>query len=402
MSVSTNTQPPIIIAGAGPVGLFCAMLLTRAGHRVVVLEQNTEVAEDMRASTFHPATLDLLDRCDLSDELVSRGTPARRWQYMIHGTDQRAVFDLGVLSDLTRHPYRLQCEQFHLTRMVVERLADEPLCDLRMGWKVVSVEQGGDIVKVRASRGDEAVTLETPWLIAADGGRSTIRKHLGLSFEGSVFPKTSITLVLRFPLEEHIPGLLGVSYVWTDEAHYSLMQIRDLWRFSYSPNPDQTVEEALSEPVAQANLASVFPGLGPFELLQRNHYTLHQRCLESFRVGRILFAGDSAHLNSPAGGMGMNSGLHDAACLIEHLLPVLEGHSDDLLDRYDRRRRTIALEEVQRLSARNYRKHRETDPEKRKLIWREFKAITGDRERMREFLLNSSMIRSRQREAEIQ
>ena len=160
--------------------------------------------------------------------------------------------------------------------------------------------------------------------------------------------------------------------------------------------------QALSEPVAQANLASVFPGLGPFELLQRNHYTLHQRCLESFRVGRILFAGDSAHLNSPAGGMGMNSGLHDAACLIEHLLPVLEGHSDDLLDRYDRRRRTIALEEVQRLSARNYRKHRETDPEKRKLIWREFKAITGDRERMREFLLNSSMIRSRQREAEIQ
>ena len=367
-----------------------------------VLEQNTEVAEDMRASTFHPATLDLLDQCDLSDELVSRGTPARRWQYMIHGTDQRAVFDLGVLSDLTSHPYRLQCEQCHLTRMMVGRMANESLCDLRMGWKVVSVEQAGDVVRVRATRGDESMRLETPWLIAADGGRSTIRKHLGLSFEGSVFPKTSITLVLRFPLEEHIPGLLGVSYVWTEKAHYSLMQIRDLWRFSYSPNPDQTVEEALSEPVAQANLASVFPGLGPFELLQRNHYTLHQRCLESFRVGRILFAGDSAHLNSPAGGMGMNSGLHDAACLIEHLLPVLEGHSKALLDRYDRRRRTIALEEVQRLSARNYRKHRETDPEKRKLIWREFKAITGDRERMREFLLNSSMIRSRQREAEIQ
>jgi 3-(3-hydroxy-phenyl)propionate hydroxylase len=198
-----------------------------------------------------------------------------------------------------------------------------------------------------------------------------------------------------------VPGLLGVSYVWTESAHYSLMQIRDLWRFSYSPDQSQTVEEALSEPVAQAHLATVFPGLGPFQLLQRNHYTLHQRCLESCRGGRVLFAGDSAHLNSPAGGMGMNSGLHDAACLAEHLVPVLEGAGERLLNRYDRRRRTIALEEVQRLSASNYKRHRETDPDKRKLIWREFKEITHDREKMREFLLNSSMIRSRQREQEI-
>lgn len=137
-------------------------------------------------------------------------------------------------------------------------------------------------------------------------------------------------------------------------------------------------------------------------LLQRNYYTLQQRCLDSFRVGHVLFAGDSAHLNSPAGGMGMNSGIHDANCLVEHLIPVLQGEDDKLLDRYSRRRRSIALEEVQRLSARNYRRHRETDPQKRARIWQKLQDTVNDVENMREFLLDSSMIRSLQREKEIE
>ena len=244
--------------------------------------------------------------------------------------------------------------------------------------------------------------LHTPWLIAADGGKSTTRKLLGLPFEGSVFPKTSITLVLDYPFQNEVAGLLPVNYVWTDSAHYSLMQVRNLWRFTYSPQQDQSVEEALSEPVAQAHLQTVFPKPEPYTILQANYYTLHERCLESFRVGRTLFVGDAAHINNPLGGMGMNSGLHDARCLAEHLLPVLAGGPDALLDRYDRRRRTIAREEVQRLSARNYRRHRETDPVKRRAIWEELKATVADRQRMRDFLLDSSMIASRQRELEIE
>ena len=137
-------------------------------------------------------------------------------------------------------------------------------------------------------------------------------------------------------------------------------------------------------------------------MLQRNYYTLHQRLLEDFRVGRVLFAGDSAHLNSPAGGMGMNGGMHDAQCLADHLLPVLAGENDALLDRYSRRRKVIAAEEVQKLSARNYRWHRETDSTRRREIWAELQALTADHDRMREFLLGASMIRSRQRELEIE
>ena len=401
MSASSKNKP-IIISGAGPVGLFCAVLLTEAGYPVIVLEKNSGLSMDMRASTFHPATLDLLQPLGLAHALVARGSIASRWQYMVHGTNKRAVFDLDVISDLTEHPYRLQCEQFHFTELALEKLKKNPLFEMRFNSDVREIHEDGDGVRLRAydHRGSEECW--TPWLIAADGGKSTVRKFLGLAFEGSVFPKTSITLVLDYPFQNDVEDLLGVNYVWTDRGHYSLMQIRDLWRLSYSPDQDQSVEEALSEPVAQSNVQAIFPRSTPYTLLQRNYYTLQQRCLDSFRVGRVLFAGDSAHLNSPAGGMGMNGGIHDAHCLIEHLIPVLQGEDDKLLDRYSRRRRSIALEEVQRLSARNYRRHRETDPQKRAQIWQKLQDTVNDREKMREFLLDSSMIRSLQREKEIE
>ncbi len=356
---------------------------------------------DMRASTFHPATLDLLDPLGLAEPLVARGSITQGWQYMIHGTKKHAVFDLDSISDLTDHPFRLQCEQFHFSNIAIEYLVSRPLFQIRFGHELLAVEDHGNEVhmQVRGPKGEYA--LSTPWLIAVDGGSSAVRQQLGLAFEGSVFPRTSIVLVLNHPFQFDIPGLLGVNYVWTESGFYGLMQIRDLWRFYYSPDPEQSVEEALSEPVAQAHLQDVFPVNEPYELLQRNHYTLQQRCLESFRVGRILFAGDAAHLDSPAGGMGMNSGIHDAQCLVEHLVPVLQGADDSLLDRYSRRRRTIALEEVQRLSTRNYRWHRETDPGKREQIWQELQDIVNDREKTQDFLLDSSMIRSRQREQEI-
>jgi len=398
---SARTVDPIFIAGAGPVGLFAAVLLVDAGHRVVVLEKNSGLAMDMRASTFHPATLDLLERHDLAEPLAARGSITQGWQYMVHGTKKHAVFDLEVISDLTDHPYRLQCEQFHFTNLALERLIKSPLFEIRFSHELTQIEEQADGLSLQILQPGGDYEARAPWLIAADGGRSSTRKLLGLTFEGSVLPKTSISLVLDYPFQDDVPGLLGVNYVWTESGHYSLMQIRDLWRFSYSPDQDQPVEVALSEPVAQAHLQSVFPRQQAYALLQCNYYKLQQRCLESFRLGRILFAGDSAHLNSPAGGMGMNSGMHDAHCLVEHLLPVLEGGDEAMLDRDSRRRQTIALEEVQRLSARNHRWHRETDPEKRSEIWQDLQEIVNDRDRAREFLLESSMIPSRQREQEI-
>jgi len=391
----------VLIAGAGPAGLVCALLLVRAGIPVTVLEQAHGLPEDMRASTFHPATLDLLQGTGVARTLLAQGTKVPRWQYLRHGSDDRVVFDLACLADVTAHPYRLQVEQFRLTHAIVERLRDDPLFQLRRGARITEVTQDEDFVTVSLEENGEAVAERCRWLVAADGGRSTVRKSLRLAFEGDVFPRTSITLVLDFPFQEHVPGLLGVNYVWTDTGHYSLMRVRDLWRFSFSPLDEGDPVEAHDPEAAQARLQTVFPRDKPYRIGQLNHYTLQERCLERFRVGRVLFCGDSAHLNSPAGGMGMNSGVHDAVCLVEHLLPVLEGEAPALLDRYDRRRRTIAREEVQRLSARNYRRHRETDPDRRAVIWDELRATAEDPARARAFLMDASMLASRQREKEI-
>lgn len=391
----------VVIAGAGPVGLLAAVLLVRAGFRVMVLEKFHGLALDRRASTFHPATLDLLGETGLAEPLIARGSIRQAWQYMIHGTKQHAVFDLDSISDATRHPYRLQCEQYYFSDLAVDFLVKSPLFEIRFGHGIAAIEDGGAELLITAGPPGEEYELAAPWLIAADGGNSAVRQALGLPFRGENLPSTSITLVLNHPFQDEIPGLLGINYAWTRTGYYSLIQLRDLWRFSYSPAPGQDVSEALTPEVVQTHVQSVFPSLKPYELLHIDHYTLQQRCLESFRHGRILFAGDSAHLISPTGGMGMNAGLHDAHCLVEHLLPVLKGEDDGFLDRYSRRRQTIVLEEIQRLSERNFRWHRETNPEKRREIWQELQEIVNDERRTRDFLLDSSMIRSRWREREI-
>jgi len=392
----------VTIIGAGPSGLALAWWLVEQGVSVTVLEREIAIPRDMRASTFHPATLDLLTDSGLATELIERGTIVPQWQYLIHESGERVVFDMAHLSEMTAHPFRLQCEQFQLTELLAEKLANQPLCELRLGATLQSVIPGESQVTVQyQSAGEDSVNV-CDWLIAADGASSQVRKSLGLDFDGQIFPKTSITLVLEHPFEDDIPNLLGVNYVWLPDRHYSLMRLRNTWRLTYSPEQDQDIESALSDAVAQTHIARVSPRASGAAILTRNYYTLHQRCLARFCHGRTLFIGDAAHLNSPAGGMGMNSGIHDARSLADHLVPVINGDDPSLLERYDRRRRTIAQEEVQRLSARNYARHRETEARKRVLIWNELQEIVSDPAKHRDYLLDAAMIRSRQREMTIE
>ena len=395
------SSAPVTIVGAGPSGLTLAWWLIQHGHTVTVLERESTVPKDMRASTFHPATLDLLADSGLADELVARGTVVPEWQYLIHESGERAIFDMACLSDVTAYPFRLQCEQFQLTELLAARLAEHPSCSLHFGAEVKAVTPSTDGVQIQFQHHTEIVDAECDWVVAADGASSQVRKSLGLTFDGQVFPKTSITLVLDYPFEDDIANLLGVNYVWLPDRHYSLMRLRDTWRFTFSPASDQDKETALSDKVAREHIARVSPRAAQSEIRSRNYYTLHQRCLDSFCHGRVLFVGDAAHLNSPAGGMGMNSGIHDARSLADHLMPILQGCDPSLLARYDRRRRTIAREEVQRLSAKNYARHRETEASKRRLIWQELQDTINDPVKHREYLLDAAMIRSRERELTI-
>jgi len=391
----------VIIVGAGPVGLATALFLVQRGVSVLVLEAEAALSEDMRASTFHPATLDLLAPSGIADALIPQGHRANKWQYLNFETGDRVVFDLGVLEGLTRYPFRLQCEQFRLTREIVSALGRNPLFEIAFNSPVTGGGQDDESAWVDVQSDAGAQTLRGSYVIAADGGRSALRKALDLKFEGETYPKTSITVVVDYDFGARLKDVLFVNYVWTAQDHFSLMRVRDHWRVGFSPQAGQSVEDAVSVEGVNERLKALFPNNEDYKLVHIGWYSVHRRVIDKFNHGRILFAGDAAHLNSPAGGMGMNSGVHDAHELAEQLAAVIAGAPADRLDLYDRRRRTIAVEDVQAQSDRNYRRHREKDPEKRAAIWAEFEAITGDVEIMRDYLFRSSMLASLQRAAAI-
>ena len=133
------TGETITIVGGGPSGMTLAWWLVEQGIPVTLLEREPEVPHDMRASTFHPATLDLLAPSGLSHELLARGTEVSRWQYLIHATGETAIFDMACLADVTEFPFRLQCEQFQLTELLAERLNEHPLCDIRFDVELSTV-----------------------------------------------------------------------------------------------------------------------------------------------------------------------------------------------------------------------------------------------------------------------
>jgi 3-(3-hydroxy-phenyl)propionate hydroxylase len=391
----------VIIVGAGPVGLCCALFLSRNGIPVTVLEAEAELGEDLRASTFHPPTLDMLDEYDVAAALLPQGHQVPQWQYRIHDSGERAVFDLGVIADVTRHPYRFQCEQFRLTRILVEQFAADDRVDVQFGTALVDVTQHDAGVTARVVKQGETVELTARYLIGCDGARSSVRACLGETLRGKTYPRTSITTIVDFPFEDHLDDILFVNYCWTPTDHFSLMRVRDTWRTGHSPRPGQSVEAALSEEAIEEHLQEVFPRTGRYAVLRKAAYTVHRRIVDSFRHGRVLLAGDAAHLNSPSGGMGMNSGIHDAYALATALVGVYRGESEALLERYARQRRQVAIDDVQTRSDLNYHRHRERDPEKRRTIWAEFKRTAQDRDLMRAFLLESSMIASLQRAAAI-
>jgi 3-(3-hydroxy-phenyl)propionate hydroxylase len=392
----------VVIVGAGPVGLSCALFLVTKGIDVIVLEAEDALPGDMRASTFHPATLDMLRDFDIARQLTAQGFPAPQWQFARWDNGDAVIWDLTTLSDVTAHPFRLQCEQFKLTRTILAVLSGHPRFEIVFGATVEGLRQDSDGVTVIADLNGRQSRFDGRYLVGADGAKSQVRKSVGLDLKGETYPRTSITVSVDFPFEDHLKGLLPVSYVWTENDHFSLMRARDGWRTGYSPALGQSVETSLSDDYIQWHLQRILPTGRDYKVTHRGAYTIHRRVVDNFRAGRVLLAGDAAHLNSPSGGMGMNSGIHDASNLADKLHRVISGEPESLLDLYARQRRTIAVEDVQAQSDTNYRRHRETDPAKREIYWADLKMTAADPSLLREFLLASSMIKSVRRSGSIE
>ena len=393
MPLPQQVEDCVLIAGAGPVGLTLALCLAEAGIHVKVFEPAPDVVEDLRASTFHPPTLDMLDRFGISAELIAQGLICPHWQIRLHPSGDRAVFDLSTIAGDTKHPYRLQCEQWKLSKAVVTRLARHPHVELCWATQVVGVEQNADGATFEIELGGERRLVTGRYAVGCDGARSVVRHAMGVGFDGQTYPETTILATTRFPFDEHLPGLSNVSYCWKEAGgNFSLLRLPGVWRTSIYPAEDRSIEESLTPAASAQSLAEIVEAARETEVLEVRPYRVHQRIATHYRQGRLLLAGDAAHLNSPAGGMGMNGGVHDAFNLADKLARVWGGEADSLLDLYERQRRPIAQQQIIAQADANRARMRERDPAKRREILDGLKAIIADPEKLRAHLLKTSMI----------
>ena len=388
----TSHDNQVIIIGAGPVGLVTALRLAGFGIASMVIEAEPALAQDLRASTFHPPTLDMLDDYGVSDELIARGLLCPSWQIRMHETGEHVAFDLSVLKDDTRHPYRLQCEQHKLCDILLARLAGEPLVEVRFATRLERIEQdaAGVVAHLATAGGTERVSGRL--MVGADGAKSQVRQELGLALAGKTYPETTILATTRFAFEDHLPDLARVNYVWSGWGTYSLLRLPELWRCSLYPEADESIEDALTPESVERKLQRIVPRDVPYEVDEIRAYRVHMRIVDSYHQGRVALAGDAAHINSPSGGMGMNGGIHDAFALTDIIRKIWQGGDLGLLEGYTRSRRPIAADEILAQADENRGRMQERDQSRRRAMLVELQAIAADRDKLHARMLRSSMI----------
>ncbi len=392
----------VVIVGAGPVGLTAALALSRRGIPTVLLAAEPELVMELRGSTFHPPTLDLLDEFEIVPRMIEVGLKAPTWQFRDRETGPVATFDLSLLAGDTNHPYRVQCEQWKLMRFLEAELRKRPGTDIRFSHEVTSVRQDDDGVTVTADTASGPVSVIGRYVIAADGARSAVRRSLGVEFEGFTYAELFLIASTDFPFENTLTDIAYVNYIADPLEWLVLLRVPGLWRVLVPAPENSDREKLLSDESLQGMLQRVVPQPEPYKIAHRSIYHVHQRVAKSFRHGRVLLAGDAAHVNNPLGGMGMNGGIQDAFNLADKLKQIWAGADDSLLDRYNRQRRTVAVEAVQQQTHRNQQVISERDPETRKKSLDALRRVAADKTSAREYMLRSSMIASMRRAAEIE
>ena len=402
-----NEGNRLLVAGGGPVGLFCALLLGRRGLPVRLFEMNDAIKEDPRAATTHPGTLEVLGAAGLTDDMERVGLIAPIFQFWDRPSGEKiAEFDHAVLKGDTPYPYANQCEQFKTAAIILERLRAMPNVEVLFEHEVTDVSQTANDVTI-AVRGPDGVSRHTgAHLIGADGGRSAVRKACGIAFDGFTWPERFIVLTTPFDFGQH-RGYCPRSYFADPDEWCNCFKVAadgppGLWRTVFPTDPALSDEALMNDAAVQARLQKFFPSSRPYEIVHRNLYVTHQRVAATFRAGRVLLAGDAAHVNNPIGGMGLNGGFQDAANLGEKLGAVLcDGAPEALLDLYALQRRTVAVEFVQEQTIANKRRLEARDPATRAKNFAELRETAADPARARQFLLRTSMIQSQRRAAAI-
>ena len=392
----------VIIIGAGPVGTFAAYCLAEYGIDTLVLESETTCETDMRASTFHPSTLKYLDNLDLANELIERGLKAPIFQYRIRSTDEVLEFDLQELDDVLDFPFRLQCEQYKFARMLAEKLDNHRHSSVLFNRKLIKFTEEGNKVRLDVDHHGVNEQYQCDYLIGADGANSIVRRNLGIEFSGFTYEEKFFTLSTEKPLEDYFSNLSYVNYVSDPEEWFVLLKAPSAWRILV-PVPQSLDDDLIkSDDYVTEIFSRVLNSSDPIETIHMTIYRVHQRVVNKMRSQRIILAGDSAHLNNPLGGFGMNGGLHDAWNLAEKLDAIINHKKEmDLLDLYDRQRRTIMNDFIQKQTIRNKKMIEETGDEEYSSEWIRMRNLHENDNERRGYMLRQSMTQSLINEAAI-
>jgi 3-(3-hydroxy-phenyl)propionate hydroxylase len=380
------------------VGLLAALALARADVSVLVLEAEPGLTVDLRAGTYHPPSLEMMAPYGITADMLKTAIKVPRWQIRDRKEGVIVEWDVSLIKDLTPYAYRLHLEQHRLTPIIYSKLRECANAEVRFSHEVTDFSQNADSVTVTAQTPAGIEKFEAQWLVGADGGRSTVRKVMGVGFEGYTWPERFLVASTQYDYEPH--GFRLNTYV-ADPVDWNAMFKMPgdgppgLWRVLFPVAPGEDESAALSEANIERLMQGFLPKAGRYAIEYKSIYKVHQRVASDFRVGRVLLAGDAAHLNNPIGAFGLNGGIHDAVNLAGKLGKVCRGESDDrLLDLYVRQRRTVNLEYVQEFSIKNLQRLTARTEAERRRNFDALRQAASTLEGTRNFLLGSSMIAS--------
>ena len=399
------SEPQVIIAGAGPVGLVTALGLAQRGIRVLVLEKNSiEVPPQWRGSTIHPPTLAIFDELGLADEIIVGAIKVEVLQYRDLEIQQVVNFDYDCLDGLVKFPFRLQYEQYKVLKLLRTAASNNSKIEIQYDSLIESVNQDSNGVSVQVSKNGVTKSVRADWLVGADGSHSAVRRALGIELDGFTYPYPTTVVATPFKFEDHFPGLAPVTYWSGPTGRLSMIRTPDIWRIAMTTPLDgvdisSDDRGSISQPsqdfiVAIDLLLSRIPGvsLADLELKQYEVYRSHQRIAREFSVDRVALAGDAAHLTTTNGGMGLNSGVQDAAALVKALEAAIALNGSGPISQYAKERKEFCTNFLQPTTTTNHKTVDNPDYEARKSRLNELSADTNNPEIVKQVIARASMI----------
>ncbi|QEL66486.1 3-(3-hydroxy-phenyl)propionate hydroxylase [Oryzomicrobium terrae] len=337
---------PVVVVGAGPVGLAGAIELAQSGVPVVVLDDDDTVSIGSRGVCYAKRALEVLDRIGVGEACVDKGVS---WNVGRTFFRDEEVYNFNLLPQPDhKRPGMINLQQYYLEEFLVNRAKELPNLDLRFRNKVVSVSPAGDGASLQVETPDGIYSLDTDWLVVADGARSPIRRMMNLEIEGKIFMDrfliADVVMKADFPAER---------WFWFDPPFHpgqSVLlhrQADNVWRIDFQLGWQADPEEEKKPEKVIPRIKAMLGDEREFELEWVSVYTFQCRRMNDFRHGRVLFVGDAAHQVSPFGARGANSGIQDTDNLVWKLKLVLDGKApESLLDTYSEERVAAADENI--------------------------------------------------------